>query len=91
MGIFDRFKQQKPEVIEGYQSFSTPFGKIGRGDLSLPYVNGRYQVAGYVPFVSVSCCCHFVFVNWLYANIDTIHNLPNFLTTFFNIFLDFLI
>jgi hypothetical protein len=52
MGIFDRFKQQKPEVIEGYQSFSTPFGKIGRGDLSLPYVNGRYQVAGYVPFGS---------------------------------------
>jgi hypothetical protein len=50
MGIFDRFKQAKPEVIEGYQSFSTPFGKIGRGDLSLPYVNGRYQVSGYVPF-----------------------------------------
>lgn len=50
MGIFDRFKQAKPEVIEGYQSFSTPFGKIGRGDLSLPYVNGRYQIAGYVPF-----------------------------------------
>ena len=50
MGIFDRFKQPKTEVIEGYQSFSTPFGKIGRGDLSLPYVNGRYQIAGYVPF-----------------------------------------
>lgn len=50
MGIFDRFKQAKPEVVEGYQSFSTPFGKIGRGDLSLPYVNGRYQIAGYVPF-----------------------------------------
>ncbi len=46
MGIFDRFRQQKPEVVEGYQSFSTPFGKIGRGDLSLPYVNGRYQIAG---------------------------------------------
>lgn len=50
MGFFDRFKQQKPEVIEGYQSFSTPFGKIGGGNLTLPYVNGRYQVAGYVPF-----------------------------------------
>ncbi len=50
MGIFDRFKQAKPEIVEGYQSFSTPFGKIGRGDLSLPYVNGRYQVSGYVPF-----------------------------------------
>lgn len=52
MGFFDRFKQQKPEVIEGYQSFSTPFGKIGGGNLTLPYVNGRYQVAGYVPYGS---------------------------------------
>jgi len=50
MGIFDRFKQAKTEVIEGYQSFSTPFGKIGNANLSLPYVNGRYQVAGYIPF-----------------------------------------
>lgn len=50
MGIFDRFKQPKTEVIEGYQSFSTPFGKIGGGNLTLPYVNGRYQVAGYVPY-----------------------------------------
>ena len=50
MGIFDRFKQQKIEVSEGYQSFSTPFGKIGNANLSLPYVNGRYQVAGYIPF-----------------------------------------
>jgi hypothetical protein len=39
-------------VLEGYQSFSTPFGKIGGGNLTLPYVNGRYQVAGYVPFGS---------------------------------------
>ena len=52
MGIFDRFKQPKTEVLEGYQSFSTPFGKIGGGNLTLPYVNGRYQVAGYVPFGS---------------------------------------
>lgn len=50
MGIFDRFKQQKIEVSEGYQSFSTPFGKIGNANLSLPYVNGRYQVSGYIPF-----------------------------------------
>ena len=50
MGIFDRFKQPKTEVLEGYQSFSTPFGKIGGGNLTLPYVNGRYQVAGYVPY-----------------------------------------
>jgi hypothetical protein len=52
MGIFDRFKQPKTEILEGYQSFSTPFGKIGGGNLTLPYVNGRYQVAGYVPFGS---------------------------------------
>lgn len=52
MGIFDRFKAPKTEVIEGYQSFSTPFGKIGGGNLTLPYVNGRYQVAGYVPYGS---------------------------------------
>lgn len=50
MGIFDRFKAVKAEVVEGYQSFSTPFGKIGGANLSLPYVNGRYQVAGYIPF-----------------------------------------
>ena len=50
MGIFDRFKTAKTEVVEGYQSFSTPFGKIGHGNLSLPYVNGQYQVAGYIPF-----------------------------------------
>jgi hypothetical protein len=50
MGIFDRFKQPKTEILEGYQSFSTPFGKIGGGNLTLPYVNGRYQIAGYVPF-----------------------------------------
>jgi hypothetical protein len=50
MGLFDRFKAVKTEVVEGYQSFSTPFGKIGGANLSLPYVNGRYQVAGYIPF-----------------------------------------
>ena len=50
MGLFDRFKAVKTEVIEGYQSFSTPFGKVGHGNLSLPYVNGQYQVAGYIPF-----------------------------------------
>ena len=50
MGIFDRFKAVKTEVVEGYQSFSTPFGRIGGANLSLPYVNGRYQIAGYIPF-----------------------------------------
>jgi hypothetical protein len=43
-------KQEKPEIVEGYQSFSTPFGKVGGANLSLPYVNGRYQISGYVPF-----------------------------------------
>ena len=53
MGIFDRFKTAKTEVIEGtegYQSFSTPFARIGHGNLSLPYVNGRYQISGWIPF-----------------------------------------
>jgi hypothetical protein len=36
--------------VEGYQSFSTPFGNVGSANLSLPYVNGRYQIAGYIPF-----------------------------------------
>lgn len=38
------------EVVDGYQSFSTPFVKVGGANLALPYVNGRYQVAGYIPF-----------------------------------------
>jgi hypothetical protein len=53
MGLFDRFrttKQETPEVVEGYQSFSTPFLKIGSGNLSLPYVNGRHQTSGWIPF-----------------------------------------
>jgi hypothetical protein len=53
MGLFDRFrttKQQSPEMVEGYQSFSTPFLKIGAGNLSLPYVNGRHQTSGWIPF-----------------------------------------
>ena len=53
MAWYSRFIGSKPqahEVIEGYQSFSTPFQKVGGANLSLPYVNGRYQVAGYIPF-----------------------------------------
>ena len=53
MGLFDRFKttkQQSPEVVEGYQSFSTPFLKVLGGNLSLPYVNGRHQTSGWIPF-----------------------------------------
>jgi hypothetical protein len=53
MGIFDRFRtaqQKAPEMVEGYQSFSTPFLNIGAGNLSLPYVNGRHQTTGWIPF-----------------------------------------
>jgi hypothetical protein len=54
MAWYSRFIGSKPqattEVVEGYQSFSTPFQRVGGANLSLPYVNGRYQVAGYIPF-----------------------------------------
>jgi hypothetical protein len=53
MAWYSRFIGSKPkatEVVEGYQSFSTPFGNVGGANLSLPYVNGRYQIAGYIPF-----------------------------------------
>ena len=53
MAWYSRFigsKPQIPEIVEGYQSFSTPFQKVGGANLSLPYVNGRYQIAGYIPF-----------------------------------------
>ena len=53
MAWYSRFINNKPqttEVVEGYQSFSTPFGNVGGANLSLPYVNGRHQIAGYIPF-----------------------------------------
>ena len=54
MAWYSRFVGSKPqaktEVVEGYQSFSTPFGNVGGNNLSLPYVNGRHQIAGYIPF-----------------------------------------
>ena len=54
MAWYSRFINSKPqsttEVVEGYQSFSTPFGNVGSNNLSLPYVNGRHQIAGYIPF-----------------------------------------
>ena len=54
MAWYDRFiKSNKgPEVIEGYQSFSTPFLPVGRGNLTLPYVNGRYSTNMWVRFGS---------------------------------------
>jgi hypothetical protein len=54
MAWYSRFIGEKPQtttqVVEGYQSFSTPFGRVGDANLSLPYVNGRFQIAGYIPF-----------------------------------------
>jgi hypothetical protein len=48
--IFKGSEKKNVEVVEGYQSFSTPFVKVGGANLALPYVNGRYQVSGYIPF-----------------------------------------
>lgn len=52
MAWYNIFTKSTPttEVVEGYQSFSTPFQKVGGANLSLPYVNGRYQIAGFIPF-----------------------------------------
>lgn len=52
MGLFGKFKKEDaPQVeVEGYQSFSTPFLKVPGGNLSLPYIDSRYQNRGYVPF-----------------------------------------
>ena len=52
MGIFGKFKKEDaPQIeVEGYQSFSTPFLKVPSGNLSLPYIDSRYQNRGYVPF-----------------------------------------
>jgi len=53
MGLFGKFKKEEaPQVVDmgGYQSFSTPFLKVPKGDLSLPFIDARYQNRGYVPF-----------------------------------------
>lgn len=52
MGLFGKFKKEESvQVVEtGYQSFSTPFLTIPKGNLSLPYIDSRYQARGYVPF-----------------------------------------
>lgn len=40
MGLFSIFKKSKVDVsTAAYQSFSTPFTKVGGGNLSLPYIN----------------------------------------------------
>lgn len=54
MGIFDRFRAKKTAEMEvispNYEAFSTPFAKVGGGNLSLPYVNGRHSTGGHIPF-----------------------------------------
>ena len=39
-----------PEVVEGYQSFSTPFLPVGKGNLTLPYVSNRYSANQWINF-----------------------------------------
>lgn len=67
MGIFSRKKREEFKVIEipieekevdnygglkaANQEFSTPFLKVGKGNLSLPYINNNFEDArGYVRF-----------------------------------------
>ena len=54
MGIFSFFKQT-PKAIESStsspQTFSTPFLKVGRGNLASPYINTFYTISGgYIRF-----------------------------------------
>jgi len=52
MAWYNFFKKENKtvEMVEGYQSFSTPFLPVGRGNLTLPYVNGRYSTNMWVRF-----------------------------------------
>jgi hypothetical protein len=54
MGLFGKFKKEESvQVVDtGFQAFSTPFLKIPQGDLSLPFVDARYQSRDYIPFGS---------------------------------------
>lgn len=50
MGWFN-FNKKTDNSNDKYQSFSTPFGKVGKGNLSLPYLNEQYKGAGgYIQF-----------------------------------------
>jgi len=49
---FGSNKAVEVQELGGYQAFSTPFLKVGKGDLSLPYVNARLNVGNYVRFGS---------------------------------------
>ena len=52
MGLLGKFKKDDTlKIVEtGYQSFSTPFLKIDGQNLSLPYIDRRYQTQGFVRF-----------------------------------------
>ena len=52
MAWYNFFKKENKtmETLEGYQSFSTPFLPVGKGNLTLPYVNGRYSTNMWVRF-----------------------------------------
>jgi hypothetical protein len=52
MGLFNLRRSEPVQVVEvgGYQSFSTPFLKVPTTNLSLPFVDDRFQARGYVPF-----------------------------------------
>jgi hypothetical protein len=52
MSWFGLVKDKKIDVsVDNYQTFSTPFGKLGNGNLSLPYINDQYTGgSGYVRF-----------------------------------------
>ena len=52
MAWYNFFKKENKtaEMLEGYQSFSTPFLPVGKGNLTLPYVNGRYSTNMWVRF-----------------------------------------
>jgi len=56
MGLLGKFTKAEGVTVmpqtdrEGYQSFSTPFLKVGTGNLSLPTVWSRYLRNGFIPF-----------------------------------------
>lgn len=54
MAWYDIFRAKKESSIEvvttTYDAYSTPFMKVGGANLSLPYVNGRHTISGWIPF-----------------------------------------
>jgi hypothetical protein len=47
---FGRSEEPLTQSVDGYQSFSTPFMKVGKGNLSMPNVNRYYIQNGIVRF-----------------------------------------